>query len=65
MINVHKKVIEAATATVASREASSSLNINVKEMPIEGLAKVRHVGAWAVRQVVNLKSKYANENLFK
>jgi len=64
MINVYKKVIEAATATVASREASSPLNLNVKEMPIEGLAKVRHVGAWAVKQVLNQKSKYAKENLF-
>lgn len=62
MINVYKKVIEVATATVASREASSPLNINVKEMPIEGLVKVQQVGVWAVRQVVNLKSKYAKEN---
>ena len=51
MINVYKKVIEVATATVASREASSPLNINAKELPIEG-------------QVVNLKSKCAKENLF-
>ena len=63
MIDVYKNVIEDATATVASREAISPLNINVKEMPIEGLATVQDVGAWSVRQVVNLKSKCAKENL--
>ena len=63
MINVYKKVIEAATATVVSREASSPLNINVKEMPIEGLAKVRHVGAWAVKQVVFLSGETRKQDL--
>ena len=63
MINVYKKVLEEATATVASREASSPLTINVKEMPIEGIAKVRHVGARAVKQVVNQMAKYAKENV--
>lgn len=63
MMNVYKRVVGAVAAIVANKEASSPVNIDVKEMPIEGLAKVRH-GGWAVKQVVTQKTKYAKENLF-
>lgn len=33
-------------------------------MPVEGLAKVRHVGAWAIRKVLDQKRKYAKEHVY-
>ncbi|KAK3729735.1 hypothetical protein QZH41_011203, partial [Actinostola sp. cb2023] len=36
---------------------------NVRAMPIEGLAKLRHVGAWAVRSVVLHLRKYVHDNI--
>lgn len=31
---------------------------------VEGFAKVRHAGAWAIKQVVAQKAKFAKENMF-
>lgn len=62
--NVYKKVVDATAALVVSKEATSPVDFNVKDMPVEGLAKVRHVGAWAIKQVVAQRAKFAKENMF-
>ncbi|KAJ7391192.1 hypothetical protein OS493_019323 [Desmophyllum pertusum] len=36
---------------------------NVEEMPAAGRAKVRHVGGWAIRKVLEKSRKYVRENI--
>ena len=49
---------------VQQRETNESINFNVYEMPAEGLSKVRHVGAWAIRKVVEQTRRYAHDNVY-
>ena len=64
MIIVYKRVIETLVRHVQQRETNESINFNVYEMPAEGLSKVRHVGAWAVRKVVEQTRRYAHDNVY-
>ena len=63
MIRVYKQVVQAAADTVTAKMASTPIRSNVKEMPAEGLAKVRYVGAWSVKKVVDNRRKQAKDNL--
>ena len=63
MIRVYKRVVQAAADTVTAKIASTPIRFNVKEMPAEGLAKVRYVGAWSVKKVVDNRRKHAKDNL--
>ena len=38
------------------------VDFNVAEMPIEGLAKIRYDGAWAIRKLFNHNLKYVKDN---
>ena len=57
VIRVYKRVVQAAADTVTAKIASTPIRFNVKEMPAEGLAKVRYVGAWSVKKVVDNRRK--------
>lgn len=63
MVEVYKKVVSAAMEKMKKEEATHPVHFDVKEMPIEGLAKLRYVGAWAVRSVLNKHSRYVNANM--
>ena len=63
MIRVYKQVVQATVDTVTAKIASTPICFNVKEMPAEGLAKVRYVGAWSVKKVVDNRRKHAKDNL--
>ena len=63
MIRVYKRVVQAAADTVTTKIASIPVRFNVREMPAEGLAKVRYVGAWSVKKVVDNRRKHAKDNL--
>ena len=40
------------------------INFNVSEMPLEGLAKLRHVAGWAVRKELERCIRFIRENMF-
>lgn len=63
MIRVYKRVVQAAADTVTDKIASTPIRFKVEEMPAEGLAKVRYVGAWSVKKVVDNRRKHAKDNL--
>ena len=58
MISVYKEVVEKVAERVKSVEMANPVTIKVREMPVEGRAKIRHVGAWAVAKVFHAKLKY-------
>ncbi|KAL9979614.1 hypothetical protein ACROYT_G017297 [Oculina patagonica] len=64
MLAVYKRVVAAAADQVREKEARDPVEFDVKSMPVEGLAKVRHVGAWAIRKVLDQKRKYAKEHVY-
>lgn len=49
---------------VSHQDETDQLNFNVAEMPVEGLAKLRHVGGWAVRKELERCRRYIRENMF-
>ena len=64
MVVVYKKVVETAANQIRVKEASGAVEFDVKAMEVEGSAKVRYVGAWAVRKVLDNKRKYAKEHVY-
>ena len=58
MLEVYKEVVAAVVEKVKQREESSPVMFNVREMPEEGLAKLRYVGAWAVHKVLNKQMQF-------
>ena len=64
MVVVYEKVVETAANQIRVKEASGAVEFDVKAMEVEGLAKVRYVGAWAVRKVLDNKRKYAKEHVY-
>ena len=45
---MYGEIVGKIAERVKSVELGNAVIINVREMPIEGRAKIRHVGAWAV-----------------
>ena len=45
MISVYGEVVEKIAERVKSVEMGNPVIFNVKEVPVEGKAKIRHVGA--------------------
>lgn len=46
------------------KHETEEVNFNVSEMPVEGLAKLRHVVGWAVRKELERCRRYVRENMF-
>ena len=63
MMEVYKEVVAAAVQKVRREETLAPVPFNVREMSMEGLAKVRYVGAWAIRKVLNKEIKYVRVNM--
>ena len=47
-----------------SDERNGSVPFKVSDMPVQGLAKLRYVGGWAVRKVLETCRKYVHDNIF-
>jgi len=52
MMEVYKEAVRCVAEKVQGAAISEPASFDVKGMPNEGLAKVRHVGAWTIRKVV-------------
>ena len=59
----YKEVVKCVADKVHRVSISEPAAFDVKSMSSEGLAKVRHVGAWAIRRVVGDHQKYVQSNL--
>ena len=57
-----KEVVRCISEKFQRAAVSEPAAFNVKDMPSEGQAKVRHVGAWAIRKVANDHHKYVRSN---
>jgi hypothetical protein len=62
MLSVYKVVVTTIVEKVKKVEMQAPIAFNVSEMPVEGLAKVRYVGAWVIRKVLNKNLKYVKDN---
>ncbi|KAL9975411.1 hypothetical protein ACROYT_G012571 [Oculina patagonica] len=49
---------------VDCQRETEEINFKVSEMPIEGLAKLRHVAGWAVRKELERCRRYIRDNMF-
>ena len=63
MTETYKEVVKCVADKVHRVSISEPAAFDVKSMSSEGLAKVRHVGAWAIRRVVRDHQKYVQSNL--
>lgn len=63
LVRIYKAVVNTAAERVRSQERNAPVLINVRDMPEEGLGKVRYVGAWAVKKVLSAAQKYICTNI--
>lgn len=56
-------VHELSTA-IERDHATSEVNFNVQDMPMQGLAKQRHVGGWAFRKELEKARRYMRRTCF-
>jgi cobalamin biosynthesis Mg chelatase CobN len=59
---VYNAFVQAA-ARFKQQHVPHMVPIDVRNMPSEGLAKIRHVGAWAIKKVLSNQRKYVKDNL--
>ncbi len=59
---VYNAFVQAA-ARFKQQHVPQIVPIDVRNMPSEGLAKIRHVGAWAIKKVLSNQRKYVKDNL--
>ncbi|KAK3737060.1 hypothetical protein QZH41_003693 [Actinostola sp. cb2023] len=60
---VYMSVVGLAAKKARELEVSEPVQFNVKEMPAEGLSKIRHIGAWAAAKVLARERKYVRANM--
>lgn len=63
MIEVYKEVVKSIADIVQQTAIREPIHFDVRGMPGEGLAKIRHIGAWAVRKVLTSHQKYVRVNM--
>ena len=63
MVEVYKEVTKSIADKVQTATISEPPTFDVKGMPAEGLAKIRHIGAWAIRKVVTNQQRYIRANM--
>ena len=56
--------LEHLASNVTRQQQEEPVVFSVREMSDEGKAKVRHVGGWAIRKVLENSRKYVKENMF-
>jgi len=72
MISIGSQLVQAIYSTilniiaemVRSKEENEEVTFNLEEMPDEGKAKVRYVGAWMIRKALEKSRRYVRENKF-
>lgn len=62
--SVHWEFMEGLASVVNQERQEEAIRFDVDEMSGVGRSKVRHVGGWAVRKVLNHSRKYIQKNLF-
>lgn len=50
--------------TFVQQQQTECVALSMSEMPVEGLAKIRHVGGWAVRKELERCRRYIRTNMF-
>ena len=63
ILEVYKEVVEHVSDRVRNKEMESEVLIDVREMPSEGLAKIRYIGAWATAKVLHKELKFVRANM--
>ena len=63
-IDIYWKFMDHLSKVVKKEMEITPMQFNVQEMSAAGRAKLRHVGAWAVRKVLERSRKYVRENIF-
>lgn len=63
MMGVYKDVAKCVADKVERATVNDPLAFDVKAMPSEGLGKIRHIGAWAIRKVVSDQKRYVRSNM--
>lgn len=63
MEKVYDIIISTAVDKVKEEESAQPITFKVRDMPPEGLAKLRYVGAWAVQKVLVNNRKFVRENM--
>ena len=59
-LNLFEDFVHSVSDKVVRKVQTSAINFNVTEMPSQGLAKLRHVGGWAIRK----DGRYIRTNMF-
>ena len=49
---------------VRRQEETQPIHFHVKDMESDGLAKIRHVGGWAIKKSLDNSRRYVKENKF-
>ncbi|KAJ7369766.1 hypothetical protein OS493_036552 [Desmophyllum pertusum] len=63
-LELFEKFVHEVSIAIAREHATTEVNFNVPDMPKEGLAKLRHVGGWAVRKELERARRYMRANMF-
>ena len=62
--SVYCECLEQLVSFVKKQQQEVTIEFDVDQMSGVGRSKVRHVGAWAVRKVLNCSRKYIQRNVF-
>lgn len=63
-MELFEKFIHAVADAIDREHNTADIIFNVSEMHAEGLAKLRHVGAWAFRKELERSRRYLRNNMF-
>ena len=63
MIEVYKEVVKSVADIVQETAIREPIHFDVRGMPGEGLAKIRHIDAWAMRKVITSHQKCVRVNM--
>jgi hypothetical protein len=63
-MKLYLQFLENIGTKIRQLQIEETVPFNVCEMLDEGQSKVRHVGAWAVRKVLENERKYVRQNMF-
>ena len=61
---LYMKFLDNLLALSARESNEEAIAFDVEDMPAAGKAKVRHVGGWAIRKVLEKSRRYVRENMY-
>ena len=62
--SIYCEFLEQLSSVVKNQQKEETIDFDVDQMSGVGRSKVRHVGGWAVRKVLNRSRKYIQRNVF-